>query len=206
MKILVACEVSGVVRDAFRAKGHDAYSCDILPSDSLYHIQRDALTVINDGWDMMVCHPPCTDLAVSGARWFKEKIADGRQQAAIDFALRLWQAPIPLIALENPVSVLASHIRPADQVVHPWMFGQPYSKATCLWLKGLSPLQPTNVVDKGSRRTYKSGASLPSWYSDLPSGPGRAAARSKTFAGIALAMSEQWGAETTALQQQLSFT
>ena len=192
MRILVACEVSGAVRDAFRVLGHDAWSCDILPSDSLYHIQGDALDVIGGGWDMMIGHPPCTDLAVSGARWFKQKIADGRQQRAIEFARRLWEAPIPLIALENPVSVLASAIRPSDQTIHPWMFGDAFSKATCLWLKGLTPLTPTKIVDKGDRITYASGKSLPAWYANL-SPSNRASLRSKTFPGIANAMASQWG-------------
>lgn len=193
LKILIACEQSGIVRDAFRAIGHDAYSCDILPSDSPYHIEGDALKILDQGWNAMICHPPCTDLAISGARWFPEKIADGRQQRAIDFAKALWNAPIEKIALENPISILSSHIRKPDQIIQPWQHGHEATKSTCLWLKGFPKLHPTQIVGKGDRCITKSGKSLPAWYSNIPSSKNRSQLRSITFEGIALAMASQWG-------------
>lgn len=153
MNVLVACEFSGVVRDAFRAKGHSAWSCDLLPAESKphLHIQGDALEAIRDGrptdgapWDMMICHPPCTHLAVSGARWFKDKAQE--QAEALEFARSLMNAPIPCIALENPVSIISSRIRKPDQTIQPWQFGHDASKKTCLWLKGLPQLVPTSIV------------------------------------------------------------
>ena len=148
MRVLIACEYSGAVRDAFRARGHDAMSCDLLPTEvDGPHYQGDVFDVIEDGWDLMVCHPPCTDLAVSGARHFPAKIADGRQGAALDFVRRLLDAPIERIALENPISVISSKIRKPDQIIQPWMFGHGEVKATCLWLKNLPLLTPTNIVD-----------------------------------------------------------
>ena len=151
MKVLVACEYSGTVRDAFIKLGHDAYSCDLLKSDAgnSYHLVGDAIEIAYDtryGWDLMVAHPPCTDIAVSGAAWFKEKIADGRQQAALDFVQKLMDAPIKMVAIENPISVISSKIRKPDQIIQPWMFGHPESKATCLWLKGLPKLVETENV------------------------------------------------------------
>lgn len=147
MRVLAACEFSGIVRDAFRARGHDAWSCDLLPSDkSGPHVRGNVLNVISDGWDLMVAHPPCTHLAVSGARYFAVKSADGRQQAALDFVRALLDAPVPRIALENPVSIISSRIRKPDQIIQPWQFGHPESKTTCLWLKGLPLLVPTNVL------------------------------------------------------------
>ena len=148
MKVIVLCESSAVVRDAFRARGHDAYSCDLLPCDGdpRWHIQADARDVMLRGWDLGIMHPPCTDLAVSGARHFAAKIADGRQQAAIDFARALWNAPIDRIALENPIGILSRHIRKPDQIIQPWQFGHPEQKATCLWLRGLMPLRDTANV------------------------------------------------------------
>lgn len=191
MKVLVACEYSGAVRDAFRARGHDAWSCDILPTEVPGpHLQCDVLSVIGDHWDLMVAHPPCTHLAVSGARWFAEK--RGQQEAALEFVRRLLAAPIQRIALENPVSIISSRIRKPDQVIQPWQFGHEATKTTCLWLKGLPALVPTNIVGKGERHVTKSGRSLPKWY-NLPPSPDRWRERSRTFQGIADAMAEQWG-------------
>ena len=191
MKVLVACEFSGVVREAFRAKGHDAWSCDILPpeDDSPYHIHGDVMLYLKEDWDLMIAHPPCTHLAVSGARWFKDKQEE--QAEALDFVRRLMNAPIERIAIENPVSVISTKIRKPDQIVQPWMFGDPFTKTTCLWLKNLPLLQPTNVVDKGERHVTKSGRSLPKWY-NLPPSEDRAKIRSRTFEGFAKAMAEQW--------------
>lgn len=188
MRILVACEYSGKVREAFRKLGHDAWSCDLLPSDdnSPYHIQGDVLEILNDGWDLMVAHPPCTHLAVSGARHFREKIADGRQQQALDFVQALLDAPIPKIALENPVSVISSKIRKPTQYIQPWQFGHGETKKTGLWLKNLPPLIPTNIVSGREQRVWKMAPSnkhtAPRWK-----------LRSETYQGIADAMAEQWG-------------
>ena len=144
-KVLVACEYSGRVRDAFIRNGCDAISCDLLPTDQPGpHYQGDVFDIINDGWDLMVAHPPCTHLAVSGARWFHKKRQE--QEEALDFVRRLMSAPIEQIAIENPVSVISSLIRKPDQIIHPWMFGHGETKATCLWLKNLPPLQPTDVT------------------------------------------------------------
>lgn len=193
MKVLIACEYSGRVRNAFIARGHDAMSCDLLPSDAPGpHYQGDVFDIIGDGWDLMIAHPPCTDLAVSGAKHFAAKRADGRQAAALAFVQRLLDAPIERIALENPVSIISSHIRKPDQIIQPWMFGHEATKTTCLWLKGLAHLTPTNVVGKGSRHVTKSGKSLPTWY-NLPPSADRWKIRSATFQGIADAMAAQWG-------------
>lgn len=192
MKVLVACEFSGIVREAFRAKGHEAWSCDILPAEdgSEFHYQCDVLDILDKGWDLMIAHPPCTHLAVSGARWFKDKKEE--QEEALEFVRTLLDAPIPKIALENPVSVISTRIRKPDQIVQPWMFGDPFTKTTCLWLKGLPLLEPTNIVSKGERHVTKSGKSLPAWY-NLPPSEDRAKIRSRTFPGFAKAMAEQWG-------------
>lgn len=189
MKILVACEYSGRVRDAFRAKGHDAWSCDLLPSEnfSMFHYQHDVWRVIPDQrWDMMIAFPPCTHLANSGARWFKEKQSDGRQEEAVLFFTRLATLKIPKIAIENPIGIMSSRYRKPDQIIQPWMFGDPYTKSTCLWLKNLPKLIPTNVVDKG-KIVVHGGKRIPEWYSN------RQIARDKTFQSIANAMAEQWG-------------
>lgn len=168
-------------------------SCDLLPSDddSKFHYQGDVKDIIGQGWDLMICHPPCTDLAVSGAKHFAAKRADGRQQRALDFVMMLMDAPIKHIALENPVSVISTYIRKPDQIIQPWMFGHEATKTTCLWLKNLPPLEPTNIVGKGKRHVTKGGNSLPEWY-NLPPSPDRWKIRSKTFQGIADAMAEQW--------------
>ena len=183
MRILIACEYSGAVRDAFRQRGHDAMSCDLLPTDVPGpHYQGDVSDILNDGWDMLIGFPPCTHLAVSGARWFPEKRADGRQQAALDFVRLLMNAPIDKIAIENPVSVISSQIRKPDQTIQPWQFGHGETKRTCLWLKGLPKLTPTDIVDGREQRIWK-----------MPPSPDRWKERSKTFTGIANAMADQWG-------------
>ena len=182
MKVLIACEYSGTVRDAFTALGHEAMSCDLLPSDRPgNHYQGDVREVLYDGWNLMIAHPPCTDLAVSGARHFAEKIADGRQQRALDFVALLLDAPIERIALENPISVISSKIRKPDQIIQPWQFGHGETKATCLWLKNLPALVPTDVVGGREQRIWK-----------LPPTKDRWKIRSTTFQGIADAMATQW--------------
>lgn len=181
MRVLVACEFSGAVRNAFLQRGHDAVSCDLLPSDTLGpHIQGDVLKILNDGWDMMIAHPPCTHLAVSGARWFKDKQQE--QADALDFVRRLLDAPIPRIALENPISIISSRIRKPDQIIQPWQFGHGETKATCLWLKNLQTLTPTRIVQGREAKVHK-----------MPPGPDRWKKRSVTYLGIAEAMSRQWG-------------
>lgn len=192
MRVLVACEYSGTVRDAFISRGHEAMSCDILPTERPGpHYQGNVLDILGDGWDMMVAHPPCTHLAISGARHFAQKQADGRQVAALDFVRLLLAAPISRICLENPVSIISTRIRKPDQIIQPWQFGHEATKTTCLWLKGLPPLVPTNVVGKGARHVTKSGKSLPTWY-NLPPSANRWKIRSATFQGIADAMAAQW--------------
>jgi site-specific DNA-cytosine methylase len=180
MKVLVACEYSGVVRDAFRTLGHDAMSCDLLPTDVAGpHYQGDVRDILADGFDLMIAHPPCTHLAVSGARWFKDKVQ--QQQEALDFVRLLMNAPIPRICIENPVSIISSRIRKPDQVIQPWMFGHGETKATCLWLKGLPKLTPTNIVEGREARIHK-----------MPPSPDRWKLRSTTYKGIAAAMAQQW--------------
>lgn len=183
MRVLVACEFSGIVRDAFRARGHNACSVDLLPSegDQTYHHEADVFSLINDGWDLMVAFPPCTYLAVSGARWFAERWAE--QQLALDFVAQLMAAPIPRIAIENPIGVISTRIRKPDQIIQPWMFGHGEVKATCLWLKGLPELVPTNVVGGRQPRVHHASP-----------GPERWKERSRTLQGIADAMADQWGA------------
>ena len=180
MRVLVACEYSGIVRDAFAAFGHDAWSCDLLPTERIgNHIHGDVLQHLHRNWDMMIAHPPCTHLAVSGARWFKDK---QREQAdALDFVRRLLDAPIPRIALENPISIISSRIRKPDQIIQPWQFGHGETKATSLWLKNLPKLVPTNIVEGREARIHK-----------MPPGPDRWKERSRTFTGIATAMATQW--------------
>ena len=181
MRILIACEYSGTVRDAFIAAGHDAVSCDLLPSESPGpHYQGDVTDIIGNGWDMMIAHPPCTHLAVSGARWFHLKQQE--QAEALDFVRLLMNAPIPRIAIENPVSIISSRIRKPDQVIQPWQFGHGETKATCLWLKGLPKLTPTNIVEGREARIHK-----------MPPSPNRWKLRSTTYKGIAAAMAQQWG-------------
>ena len=183
MRVLVACECSGRVRDAFILRGHDAWSCDIKPSEvGGPHIQGDALDAIRDNWDLMIAHPECTHLAVSGARHFEEKRMDGRQARAIEFFMSLAMVEIPMIAVENPVCIMSSIWRRPDQIIQPWQFGHGETKATCLWLKNLPKLKPTNIVEGREARIHR-----------MPPGPDRAANRSRTYQGIADAMAEQWG-------------
>lgn len=183
MRVLVACEYSGRVRDAFIRAGHEAMSCDLLPTDVPGpHYQGDVRDVLNDGWDLMIAHPPCTHLAVSGARWFKDKRQE--QKEALEFVKLLLDAPIPLIALENPISIISSRIRKPDQVIQPWQFGHGETKATCLWLKGLPKLIPTNIVEGREAKIHR-----------MPPSPTRWKERSRTYEGIAKAMAEQWGAK-----------
>ena len=191
MKVLIACEFSGTVRDAFIASGHDAWSCDLMPSETPGpHYAGDVADILDDGWDMMVAHPPCTHLAVSGARWFPGKRHE--QADALDFVRLLLSAPIPRIAIENPVSIISSHIRPPDQIIQPWQFGHGECKATCLWLKNLPPLVPTDIVDGREQRIFM-----------MPPSPDRWKERSRTFAGIAQAMAAQWGRDDYPLQREL---
>jgi hypothetical protein len=183
MKVLVACEYSGRVRDAFIAKGHDAMSCDMLPTDAPGpHYQGDVRDLLWHGWDLMIAHPPCTHLAVSGARHFAAKKASGVQDDALDFVRLLLDAPIHRIALENPISIISSRIRKPDQIIQPWQYGHGETKATCLWLKNLPKLQPTNIVEGREARIHKIPPSADRWKE-----------RSRTFAGIADAMASQWG-------------
>lgn len=183
MRVLIACEYSGKVRDAFIGGGHDAMSCDLLPTDAPGpHYQGDVFDIINDGWDLMIAHPPCTHLAVSGARHFAAKQASGVQKQALDFVQRLLDAPIDRIALENPVSIISSRIRKPDQIIQPWMFGHGETKATCLWLKNLPLLMPTNIVEGRKPRIHM-----------MPPSPDRWKKRSETYQGIADAMAMQWG-------------
>lgn len=193
MKVLVACECSGRVREQFRLLGHDAWSCDLKPSEdnSPFHFQGNVLDFIKSKkWDLMIAHPPCTHLAVSGARHFHKK--KKRQSRAIDFFIKLLNADIPMICLENPVSVASSFIRPPDQIIQPWMFGDKAQKTTCLWLKNLPKLKATKIVGKGDFINWISKEGKPKrmakWYSDNKTGT----SRSRTFIGIAKAMASQW--------------
>ena len=196
MRVLLACQYSGAARDAFRAMGHFAMSCDLLPTDVPGpHHEGSVLDILDEDWDMMIAFPPCTHLAVSGARWFAAKRADGRQQQGIDFFMELANANIPKIAIENPVGIMSTQWRKPDQIIQPWQFGHEATKTTCLWLKGLPELTPTNIVGKGERHVTKSGRSLPKWY-NLPPSEDRWKVRSKTFQGIADAMAQQWGGQS----------
>jgi site-specific DNA-cytosine methylase len=199
-RVLIACEYSATVRDAFRARGFDAWSCDLLPTerDPEWHIQDDLSHVFSKGtvrimapWDLIIAHPPCTHLAVSGARHFAAKKADGRQDAALDFVRMILAANAECIALENPVSIISSAIRKPDQIIQPWQFGHGETKATCLWLKNLPKLKPTNIVDGRSDRIHK-----------MSPGPNRWKERSRTYQGIADAMADQWGAYLLSQQRQ----
>ena len=182
-RVLVACEYSAKVRDAFIAAGCDAWSCDFEPceGDPSHHIQGDVASILNNGWDLMIAHPPCTHLAVSGARHFAAKMADGRQQQALEFVSLLLNAPISRIALENPVSIISSRIRKPDQIIQPWQFGHGETKATCLWLKNLPKLIPTDIVSGREQRVHR-----------MPPSPTRWKERSRTFQGVADAMAQQW--------------
>ncbi len=184
MRVLVACEFSGVVRRAFRAAGHNAFSCDLLEAEdgeTKYHFVGDACHFLDlFPWDMLIAHPPCTHLAVSGARWFKDKHFE--QEQALRFVTKLMDAPIRRIALENPISIISSRIRKPDQIIQPWQFGHGETKATCLWLKNLPKLVPTKIVDGRQPRVHFASP-----------GPDRWKERSRTLTGIAEAMADQWG-------------
>jgi site-specific DNA-cytosine methylase len=185
MKILVACEESQAVTIELRKLGHEAYSCDILPCSGghpEWHLQQDVTPLLKEKWDMIIAFPPCTDLAVSGARWFKEKQEDGRQQASIDFFMLFANNPCKRIAIENPIGIMSTKWRKPDQIIQPWQFGHGETKATCLWLKNLPLLKPTNIVAGREPRIHR-----------MAPGPERARLRSKTYPGIAKAMAEQWG-------------
>jgi site-specific DNA-cytosine methylase len=194
MRVLVACEYSGRVRNAFRAKGHEAWSCDLLPSEdnSPFHLVEDVTRIATTwDWDLMIAHPPCTHLAVSGARWFKDKVKE--QAEALGFVRMLMAAPIEKICIENPVSVISSKIRKPDQIIQPWQFGEPEFKATCLWLKGLPLLTPVNALKPPDR--VHQAAMYKSWQKvhNMPPGPNRWKERSRTYEGVAAAMANQWG-------------
>jgi hypothetical protein len=188
VKVLIACEYSGTVRDAFIRRGHNAISCDLLPTEAPGpHYQGDVRDILHDGWDLLIAHPPCTHLAVSGARWFTEKATE--QAEALAFVRLLLDAPIDRIALENPVSIISSRIRQPNQVIQPWQFGHGETKATCLWLKNLPPLVSTNIVEGREARIHM-----------MPPGPDRWKERSRTYPGIAEAFARQWGAARVPVQ------
>lgn len=197
MRVLVACEESQTVTKAFRAVGHNAFSCDLLPASGghpEWHLRADVRDVLARAlpWDMLIGFPPCDHLAVSGARWFPEKVADGRQQAGIDLFLALAHADVPRVAIENPVGIMSTLWRKPDQIVQPWYYGDEATKTTCLWLRNLPPLFATKVVGRGVIQVVKSGRRLPEWYSNAPRKT-RKIVRSRTFPGLAAAMAEQWG-------------
>lgn len=185
MQILIACETSGKVREAFRELGHDAFSCDILPAKTFspYHIVCDVRELLSDKWDMVIAFPPCTHLAVSGARWFPEKIKDGRQKQGVDLFMEFAFLPnVPKVVIENPIGIMSTRYRRPDQIIHPWQFGHGETKATCLWIKGLNKLTPTNIVSGRENRIHK-----------MPPSKNRGDLRSVTYDGIAKAMADQWG-------------
>lgn len=206
MKVLIACEFSGIVREAFRKRGHDAWSCDLLPTEIPgNHIQDDVLKHLGEGWDLMIAHPPCTFLASSGAKWLYDSRYPNRKQdqcKSMEFVRQLANAPIHRIAIENPVGCISREWRQPDQIIQPYFFGDEAQKSTCLWLKNLPPLQHAAEADwftkkthvgKGAMHITKSGRKIPAWYSLLAVNPNRQKLRSKTFPGVAQAMSEQWG-------------
>jgi hypothetical protein len=192
VRVLIACEFSGRVRDSFRALGHDAWSCDIIPTEVPGpHIINDVRNVLDWHWDMVIAFPPCDHLAASGARWWPAKRADGRQQAAIDFFMQFARLGVPY-AIENPVGLMSTVWRKPDQIVQPWWFGLGEQKATCLWLNGLPRLKPTHIVEGRHQRVWL-----------CPPGPNRKRERSITPLGLALAMAQQWGGETRQIQLPL---
>jgi hypothetical protein len=196
-RILLACEESQAVTTELRNLGHEAYSCDILPCSGAYpewHLQQDVLPLLQESWDLIIAFPPCTHLASSGARWFKQKQSDGRQQQGIDFFMQFVHADCERIAIENPVGIMSSRYRKPDQIIQPWMFGDPYQKSTCLWLKNLPTLTPTDIVERGEFKLWvdvKTGETKrqATWIYEAKS----SVERSKTFPGIAKAMAQQWG-------------
>lgn len=205
MKVLVACEESQAVCNEFRKHGHEAYSCDIVPCSGghpEWHFQQDVLPLLKEKWDMIIAFPPCTYLTVTGNRWFNidrygEKAIQRHKdrKEAIDFFMAFANADCERIAIENPVGIMSSEWRKPNQIINPWQFGDGFEKKTCLWLKGLPELIPTNIVEIPPRKKFDSGKSMPSWYAELWNLPKeeRAKLRSKTFPGIARAMAEQWG-------------
>jgi hypothetical protein len=189
MRVLVACEYSGAVRDAFAALGHDAMSCDLLPTEAPgNHYQGDIRDVIHAQWDLMIAFPPCTHLCVFGARHFEQKVLDGRQNQGVSFFMEMTKVDIPKWCIENPVGIMSKLYREPTQIIQPYYFGDEAQKTTCLWLKGLPKLAATNLVDKGEMVTSPSGKTMAKWYSNAD-----AHTRSKTFPGIAKAMANQWG-------------
>lgn len=191
MRVLVACEFSGVVRDAFIRAGHDAMSCDLLDTEAPGpHYRGDVRDVLDYPWDLMIAHPPCTDLSVSGARHFEAKRMDGRQQAGASFFMLLAKADVPRICIENPVCIMSTLWRRPDQVIQPWQFGHPETKATCLWLKGLPRMQPTQIVDGREARVHRMPPSADRWKE-----------RSRTYSGVAEAMASQWGGPASSLRE-----
>lgn len=205
MKVLIACEESQAVCKEFRKLGHEAYSCDIVPCSGghpEWHLQQDVLPLLKEKWDMIIAFPPCTYLTVTGNRWFNidrygEKAIQRHKDRkdAIDFFMAFANADCEKIAIENPVGIMSSEWRKPNQIINPWQFGDAFEKKTCLWLKGLPELTPTNIVEIPPRKKFDSGKSMPSWYAEawhLPKEE-RAKLRSKTFPGIAKAMAEQWG-------------
>jgi site-specific DNA-cytosine methylase len=185
MKILIACEFSGIVREAFRKQGHEAFSCDILPPDDKkhhLHIKGDVIKILDNKWDMIIAFPPCTHLSVSGARWFSQKRKDGRQQQGIDFFMRFVNSICDKVAIENPIGIMSTLYRKPDQIIQPWQYGHGETKATCLWLKNIPELKPTNIVKGRQARIHY-----------MPPSPDRGKERSRTYQGIADAMAEQWG-------------
>jgi hypothetical protein len=188
MRVLIACEFSGIVREAFTALNHYAVSCDLLDTEIPgRHYKGDVRDIINDGWDLMIAHPPCTHLAISGARWFRHKKEE--QEEALAFVQFLLDANIPHIAVENPISIISTRIRPPDQIIHPWQFGHGEKKATCLWLKNLPKLEPTHLVEGREQRILK-----------LPPSPNRWKERSRKYTGIAKAMAMQWSSYITTIK------
>jgi hypothetical protein len=197
MRILLACEESQAVTKEMRRLGHEAYSCDIQPCSGghpEWHIEGEVEPALDEEWDMIIAFPPCTHLASSGARWFKEKIADGRQKQGVDFFMLFANHPCPRIAIENPVGIMSSKWRKPDQIIQPYHFGHPESKATCLWIKGLPKLKPTDIIEKPETGWENC---TPSGQNKLGPSEDRAKMRSKTYSGIAEAMAEQWGRPET---------
>lgn len=206
MKILVACEESQAVTCEFRKRGHEAYSCDLYETSGEHpewHYRRDVKELLEQKWDMIIAFPPCTHLATSGARWFEEKRKDGRQQSAIEFFLMFTKTDCPRVAIENPVGIMSRIYRKPDQIIQPYWFGDSYSKRTCLWLKGLPKLVPTNMVDPGEFVTFESGKRMSKWMAEAYnlSLEERSKQGSKTFKGIAEAMAEQWSSSHVPLEK-----
>lgn len=204
MRVLLACEESQTVCKEFRKLGHEAYSCDILPCSGghpEWHLQCDVITLLKQKWNLIVAFPPCTHLAVSGAKYFEQKRKDGRQQQGIDFFMLFTDIDCKHVSIENPVGIMSTLYRKPDQIIQPWQFGDEAQKTTCLWLKGLPLLTPTNIVGKGDFYISPSGKKMPAWYGDAIGKNGKKLSyngdeikkvRSKTFPGIAKAMAEQW--------------